>query len=133
VIPGASVTAINNRTQARTQSLANDFNLHLSHGRGEVDRPHVFNSSFIYTLPIGSGHRFAGNIPGWVNNIIGGWDLGLLTLWQSGANFTVSSGRATASTSVNTWGNYTAYCLLPTAYCLLLLVISSRFELLRKS
>jgi hypothetical protein len=88
-------------------SPIDNFNLFLNRSYGDANRPHVFNSSFIYTLPIGRNHRLAGNAPGWLDNIIGGWDLGLLTLWESGPNFTVTSGRQTAGTSINTWANYT--------------------------
>jgi hypothetical protein len=28
-----------------------------------IEIPHAFNASFIYTLPIGKGRRFAGNAP----------------------------------------------------------------------
>ena len=88
-------------------SPIDNFNLHLNRSFSDADRPHVFNSSFIYTLPIGRNHRFAGNVPGWLDTIIGGWDVGLLTLWESGPRFTVTSGRQTAGTSINTWANYT--------------------------
>jgi hypothetical protein len=40
--------------------------------------------------------------------LIGGWDLGGLMIWQSGAPFTVFSSRSTGPQSgVNTWANYT--------------------------
>jgi hypothetical protein len=84
-----------------------NINFALNKGRGDADRPHSFNASAIYTLPIGRGHRLAGNAPRWVDTLIGGWDLGMLNFWQSGPVMTVSSGRQTAGTSANTWANYT--------------------------
>ena len=84
------------------------FNLTLNRARGDYDRPHSFNSSFIYTLPIGKGHRFAGDVPRWLDSVIGGWDVGLLTVWQSGGVMSVSSGRVTGPVpGVNTYANYT--------------------------
>lgn len=83
------------------------FNLKLNRARGDFDRPHSFNASFIYTLPIGRNHWLAGNAPRWVDTLIGGWDVGSLMVWQSGATFTVVSGRQTAATTVSTWANYT--------------------------
>jgi len=82
------------------------FNLGLNRGLADPDRPHVFNSSLIYTLPIGQGRRFGGNLARWADSLIGGWDMGLLTIWVSGPTMTFSSGRQTAGVDANTWANY---------------------------
>ena len=87
-------------------SPIDNFNLRLNRARGDYDIPHAFNSSFIYTLPIGKGHRFAGSAPPWVDSAVGGWDVGLLAMWQTGRVLTYSSGRATGPGTVNTWANY---------------------------
>jgi len=83
-----------------------NLNLRLNRALASEDRPHVFNSSLIYTLPVGKGRRLGGDVPGWLDSLIGGWDVGLLWLWESGQVFTVSSGRQTAAVDVNTWANY---------------------------
>ena len=83
------------------------FNLSLSRGRSDFDRPHSFNGSFSYTLPFGKNKRFAGNIPQWADSLIGGWDLGSLIIWQSGGPYTITSSRATTNGLVNTYANYT--------------------------
>ena len=83
-----------------------NFNLNLNRGRSDVDRPHVFNMAASYTLPIGKGLKFGGNMPGWANSLVGGWDIGILSNWQSGSPFTVSSQRATTS-GQTTWADYT--------------------------
>jgi len=88
-------------------SPIDNFNHRLNRGRGDYDRPHVFNSALVYTLPIGKGRRLGGNLTGWADSLIGGWDIGLLTMWQSGPVLTYSSGRATGPYTVNTWANYT--------------------------
>ena len=88
-------------------SPIDSFNLSLNRGRGDYDRPHSFNSSFIYTLPIGKGRRFAGDAPRWVDTLIGGWDLGVLNIWQSGSVMSISAGRVTGPYyNVNSWANY---------------------------
>ncbi|MBM3748524.1 MAG: hypothetical protein FJW34_22340 [Acidobacteria bacterium] len=84
-----------------------NYNLALNRARGDYDRPHSFNLMTIYTLPIGRGRRLAGDAPGWVNTLIGGWDLGVLSIWQSGPVVTYSSGRQTGPYATNTWVNYT--------------------------
>ncbi len=88
-------------------SPIDNFNLALNRGRGDYDRPHVFNYALVYTLPIGKGRRLAGNAPRWADSLIGGWDVGLTSIWQSGGVVTYSSGRATGPATINTWANYT--------------------------
>ena len=84
-----------------------NFNLNLNKARADFDRPHVFNFQGTYTLPIGHGHAFGSNMPGWANALIGGWDLGGLMIWESGGPMTASSGRYTAmSYGVTSWDNY---------------------------
>jgi len=83
-----------------------NYNLALNRGRSDADRPHVFNASGSYTLPIGRGKKFGSGMSKWMDSLVGGWDIGLLTSWQSGTPFTVSSQRAT-TTGQTTWANYT--------------------------
>ena len=83
------------------------FNEALDRGRSNFDIPQAFNMTSQYTLPIGKGHAFGGNMPHWANTLIGGWDVGSLWIWESGSPFTVSSGRATGPSTANTWADYT--------------------------
>ena len=83
------------------------FNQALVRGRSNFDIPQAFTMDAIYTLPIGKGHMFGGTMPKWANTLIGGWDVGGLMIWESGSPFTVSSGRQTGPSTVNTWGDYT--------------------------
>jgi hypothetical protein len=83
------------------------FNLGLNKGRSDFDRAHVFNLQGSYTLPIGKGHAFGGNMPRWANTLVGGWDVGGLMIWESGAALTATSGRYTAvSYNSSSWLNY---------------------------
>ncbi|MFN0168394.1 MAG: TonB-dependent receptor [Bryobacteraceae bacterium] len=87
-------------------SPIDNSNVRLNRARGDYDIPHAFNSSFIYTLPIGKGRHVAGNAPRWVDSLAGGWDVGLLTMWQSGRVLTYLSGRATGPTANSSYVNY---------------------------
>ena len=83
------------------------FNEALDRGRSNFDIPKAFTLDAEYTLPIGKGHLIGGNMPKWANAIFGGWDIGAITIWESGTVFTVSSGRATGPSTAATWANYT--------------------------
>ena len=83
------------------------FNLNLNKGRSDWDRAHVVNLQGSYTLPVGKGHAIGGNMPRWANTLIGGWDLGGLWIWESGAAITAGSARFTnVSFNSASWLNY---------------------------
>jgi hypothetical protein len=88
-------------------SPIDSFNLRLNRARSDYDIPHAFNSTFIYTLPIGKGRRFLGDAPRWMDLAFGRWDVGLLTIWQSGRVLTYLSGRATGPSTNSSYVNYT--------------------------
>ena len=87
-------------------NVIDNFNLKLNRGRSDVDRPHVFNTSISYTLPFGKGKKFGNSMNKVADSLLGGWDVGVLSSWQSGAPYTVSSQRATTA-GQTTWANYT--------------------------
>lgn len=51
----------------------------------DLDRPHRFTTSGIWELPFGKGKMIAGDVNRVANAIIGGWQLGGVYTWQSGA------------------------------------------------
>ncbi len=75
-------------------SVIDWYHTRLNRGPSDFDKAHSFNSTFIYTLPFFRHRRF-----------IGGWDIGILNIWQSGSRFTVSSGRATGPGTASAWAN----------------------------
>jgi hypothetical protein len=87
-----------------------DFrNLRLNRARSDFDKPHSFNSSVSYTLPIGRGRRLLGVAPGWVDSLLGGWDIGALSTWQSGSAFTIYTTRATGPNNNTNPGSWAIY------------------------
>ena len=82
-----------------------NYNLRLMRGTADFDRRHVFNSSIAYTLPVGRGHHFLDR-SGIVDTLIGGWDIGSLVTWQTGAPFSLFSTRATTAETTAAWINY---------------------------
>ncbi len=100
-----SIDSISEEGNGFTNTVDN-YNLRLNRGRGDTDRPHVFNSAIIYSLPIGQNRRLAGHAPRWLDTLIGGWDVGLLSVWESGGVRTISSGRASGPTTNSMSANY---------------------------
>ncbi len=64
----------------------------LERSRADFDLTHVFNANFVYPIPIGKGHRL--HSPS-LDRVIGGWSLGSIFGWQSGAPLSILSGRGT--------------------------------------
>jgi hypothetical protein len=91
--------------QSASSTPFNIFDRGLNYARSDFDRTHVITGQFVIELPFGRGKWIAGDAPGWVNQIIGGWDIGSQMYWQSGRPFTVYSGSNTLSNVVQTPAN----------------------------
>jgi hypothetical protein len=83
------------------------FNESVARGRSNFDIPHVISATALYQLPIGKGQMLGRDMPGWVDTLIGGWNLGGLWILESGSPFSVSSGRATGPSTAATYGDFT--------------------------
>jgi hypothetical protein len=86
---------------AGTGSYTWSKNLGLGEAEGDVDprdprsrnldkgllsfhRTHVIASNGVWSLPFGQNRGLLGNVPGWLNQIVGQWQLGGLMRWSSG-------------------------------------------------
>jgi hypothetical protein len=81
------------------------YNVRLQRPK-RLRHPHTFNLTLDYSLPFGKGRYFAGNAPPWVDSILGGWDTGLITVWQSGNVYSCFSGIATGPTTDSSFCDY---------------------------
>ena len=61
-----------------------------------TDVHHRVVGTATYDLPLGRGKRFAGNIPGWANQVIGGWELTALVDVYSGFPLSMGVSGTTA-------------------------------------
>ncbi len=64
-------------------AAVNTFNRRAEYGLAPSDIPHTLAISGLYELPIGTGKPFL-NTPGVVGRLIGGWQFGWVTRYQSG-------------------------------------------------
>ena len=58
----------------------------------DFDARHQLNTNWVYELPVGRGRSFGGGMNGWVDAIVGGWQVSGLMRWTSGLPFTVVPG-----------------------------------------
>ena len=63
------------------------------------DFPQVFSPSFNYALPVGAGKAFLSQ-GGWVNQVVGGWQVAGIWTLRSGAPFTPTISNDEANTGV---------------------------------
>jgi hypothetical protein len=62
-------------------------NLRVCRGNSDFDIRHLVNANFIYELPIGRGRWLGSDAPGWVDAIIGGWEVSGIFAARSGQPF----------------------------------------------
>jgi hypothetical protein len=58
-------------------------------GNSDFDVRHRFTASYLYELPIGHGKRVLGDATGFLEGVVGGWQIGGITSISSGNWFTV--------------------------------------------
>jgi len=66
--------------------------LRVCRGNSDFDATHIFNANGVYDLPFGRGQWLGSSSPGWVNQIIGGWQLGAIFSAHSGFAFSTTTG-----------------------------------------
>jgi hypothetical protein len=66
----------------------------LERARADYDLPLSFKTNFIGQLPFGEGHRLAPAGRVW-RRLASGWSFSSIITWQSGAPFSIVSGRGT--------------------------------------
>jgi len=81
-------------TQARFEPFIDNNRPQLEKSRADFDVTHVLHGSVIYELPFGIGKRFLSG-GGIAEQIVGGWQVGSIVHWQSGAPISIRSPRGT--------------------------------------
>ncbi len=66
-------------------TIRDQNNLSLSKGLLSIDRTHVIQENFSYQLPFGKGATFLSNAPGYIDQVVGGWQVSSGMSWVSGA------------------------------------------------
>ena len=86
-----------NYTWSKNLALTQQYtlrNLRLAYGPGSADRRHVVHGYGTYDLPFGKGRPFLNN-NSWLNRAVGGFTLGTIVTFNSGAPFQLTGGNQT--------------------------------------
>jgi hypothetical protein len=65
--------------------------LRVCRGNSDFDIRHLMNVNGLWELPFGRGKMFGGDARGWVNSIIGGWQISGIFTARSGLPFSLAS------------------------------------------
>src|SRR6202008_2726527 len=83
-----STDATSSGNTALNTAFNDESDLKNSRGLSDFDRPHRLAVSYRYDLP------FAGGADGWRHRVLGGWSVSGITIFQSGAPFSVFDSAA---------------------------------------
>ncbi len=89
-------------SQSRLQHFLDLANPKIERSRANYDLTHMIKADGYYELPFGKGHKLAYRP---LNRVIGGWILGGTMTWQSGAPFSILSGRGTLNREARSYYN----------------------------
>ncbi|MEK6325810.1 MAG: TonB-dependent receptor [Acidobacteriota bacterium] len=64
-----------------------------SRGSSSFDLRHIVNANALWQLPVGRGKKFLGGAPGFVDALLGGWQLSGIFRYNTGAPFNVFDSR----------------------------------------
>ena len=79
-------------SQSRIEHFLDSTNPQLERARADFDLTHMIKANAIYEIPLGKGHRLSW---GPLNQVLGGWSVSGIMVWQSGAPFSILSSRGT--------------------------------------
>ena len=77
-----------NQTGGYGGFLCDAIQLRSCRANSDFDMTHLVSADGLYDLPIGRGRWLGRNSSGWLNQIIGGWQVAFLNQWHTGYAFT---------------------------------------------
>jgi hypothetical protein len=96
-----SISWLGGGFQGGTISVQNPNNLRAERSLSVFDIPQVLQFSYVYSLPVGRGKRFGGNMHPILNTIVGGWQLTGIWRFNSGRPVILLQ---SANSSIPTYG-----------------------------
>ena len=85
--------------QSQRNAFRDNLNQGLDKSRSAADARHIVNANVIYELPFGRGRRWANFSNGFLDAVLGGWQVNGILSYSSGQPFTIqSTGRNNLTT-----------------------------------
>ena len=81
--------------------LQDTFNPNSFRGSSDFDIRHNITANAVVELPFGKGKRMLSNAPGWLNQIVGGWQASTLWRFRTGLPATISNGGIYSTNYLN--------------------------------
>lgn len=85
----------NQNSQSDLSSYWTQRDRQFDYMRSSADQTHRFVANALYDLPFGKGKAFLSGANGFVDRIVGGWNIGSIVTWASRPPFYISSPNAT--------------------------------------
>jgi hypothetical protein len=101
-----SLDTMSSGGDAYYESPVDSFNPDSNKAPSDFDRKHVLNIAWDYAFPFGRNRDSDSETSPWVSRLLGGWNLGVLYIRESGARFSVFSGRETQYAGVQSLASY---------------------------
>jgi hypothetical protein len=79
-----SISWLGGGFQGNTISVQNPNNLRAERSLSTFDIPQVLQISYVYSLPVGRGRHFGGNMNSVLNTVVGGWQLNGIWRFNNG-------------------------------------------------
>lgn len=92
-------------TGGYTDFVVNTWRPRQQYAQSDFDLRHQINANYRYEFPFGKGKAFASGAPGWLNQIIGGWETTGIFRWTSGFPANIINCRSCWPTNWNLQGN----------------------------
>ena len=83
--------------EGNTPAPQDGNNIRADYGQADYNLPIDNVTSFIYELPVGRGRRFLTHDNGFVDAAIGGWQVSVINMMQSGTPFNITYSPAAAN------------------------------------
>ena len=77
--------------------MSDRYHLGLDYGNVIYDRRHRFLTTYLYELPFGKGKKLVSNAGGFVDELVGGWEVAGVLVFQSGPFLTPSQSSSDPS------------------------------------
>jgi hypothetical protein len=71
-------------------ALQDSFNPNAYRGPSDFDMRHNITADAVVELPVGKGKMLLGHVPGWANQIVGGWQVSTLVSYHTGTPLNIS-------------------------------------------